>query len=97
MQIDTSFNDGLNSAVQININYPDSLLSKLDAIYLSKWSNQDELLQIDTLKTGTFIDFDVFVGATYSYSAQARMYDIYLGEISEKESIFINEIAPLLM
>lgn len=96
MQIDTSFNDGLNSAVQININYPDSLLSKLDAIYLSKWSNQDELLQIDTLKTGTFIDFDVFVGATYSYSAQARMYDIYLGEISEKESIFINEIAPPL-
>ena len=97
-RIDTSFLDDVNnelkSAVEIEINYPDSLQPYLNEIYLSKWSNDNELIKIDTLLTGNFTDYDMYVGRVYSYSAQARLHEVYFGNTSDKESIFIHEVAP---
>ena len=60
-RIDTTFSDNLKSAVEIEIKYPDSLSLNLDAIYLSKWSAENELIRIDTLNRGSFIDFDTYI------------------------------------
>ena len=83
-RIDTTFSDNLKSAVEIEIKYPDSLSLYLDAIYLSKWSDENELIRIDTLTKGSFVDFDTYVGNTYKYSAQAKLHDLYLGKTSER-------------
>ena len=93
-RIDTTFSDNLKSAVEIEIKYPDSLSLYLDAIYLSKWSVENELIRIDTLNRGSFIDFDTYIGNTYKYSAQAKLHDLYLGKTSERETIFIEELSP---
>ena len=80
--------------MEIEIKYPDSLSLNLDAIYLSKWSAENELIRIDTLNRGSFIDFDTYIGNTYKYSAQAKLHDLYLGKTSERETIFIEELSP---
>jgi len=83
-----------NQAIELTLSVPDSMLSFLDALYLLKHDAQGQLMRVDTLQPGTFVDSEVEDGRGYVYTTQAVYYQIYESELSEEVSIFIKDITP---
>ena len=83
-----------NQAIELTLSVPDSLLSFLDALYLFKHDTQGQLIRVDTLQSGTFVDAEIEEGRRYQYSAKAVYYGIYESQGSQKQSVFISDITP---
>ena len=83
-----------NQAIELTLSVTDSLLSFLDALYLFKHDAQGQLIRVDTLQPGTFVDSEVEEGRGYVYTVQAVYYQIYESDLSEEISIFIKDITP---
>jgi outer membrane protein assembly factor BamB/fibronectin type 3 domain-containing protein len=83
-----------NQAIELTLSVPDSLRSFLDALYLFKHDAQGQLIRVDTLQPGTFVDAEIEEGRRYQYSAKAVYYEIYESQGSQKQSVFISDITP---